>query len=203
MVRGLLQKGFVSQGVAFTDQMLDQFELMLNVLNEWNKKHNLTRIRDVEEQCVYHILDATAGCQYFESAKVVVDVGTGAGFPGLPLAICLPDVHFHLIDSNAKKVAYLRHVTRRLGLGNVTLYNKRVEAIDIKDVDMITARAVSEPEVLLDITAHMRMDQTRYALYVSEHVNQLVGSKMEKLNVPGADRQTYLLCYPVDAGQAE
>jgi 16S rRNA (guanine527-N7)-methyltransferase len=188
-IEAIISEGLNKQGHQLEQSVIKKLCQMLDILNEWNARHNLTRITKPADQCIYLVLDATAALSAFDEAKVVLDVGTGAGFPGVVLAICLPDIKFYLNDVNAKKMAYLRHLKSRMDLDNIILEHQDVRQLDL-EVDIITARAVAQPDELLKLTAHLKA--TRYCLYVSAQTAQLYPSVIE-LDVPGATRQTFLL----------
>ena len=102
----------------------EQFDLLLDELARWNQRVNLTAIRDRDEMITGHILDSLA-VRPFLRGSAVLDVGTGAGFPGLPLAIAEPDRHFTLLDSNNKKIMFVQHVATLLGLDSVAAIKAR------------------------------------------------------------------------------
>ena len=119
----IIYKGAAKQGLDLDDHQLSMLMQVIDLLNKWNKKHNLTRITDTEQQCIHHILDALSAHTFFLPYMRILEIGTGAGFPGIPLAIIYPDKQFHLVDSNGKKIAYLKHLVKQLELKNVSLYH--------------------------------------------------------------------------------
>ena len=177
--------------IKISEKQLGQFEGMLDLLAIWNEKHNLTRLKDRREQEIYHILDALSAYKYFEDSTVILDVGTGAGFPGIPLAIMYPEKHFHLVDSNGKKTAYLKQLSKHIGLTNVSIHHARVETLDINNIDCITARAVADPQVIMSITEKFKV--STYLLYVGPNCPKVVNSTLDKLVVPCSNKQHYLL----------
>ncbi len=188
-----LAQGIKQQTESVDLQKIERIDQMLDVLNEWNAQHNLTRIREKKEQCIYLIFDALSGISFFKQAKKVLDVGTGAGFPGIPLAICLPEVEFHLNDVNAKKMAYLKHLKGRLKLDNVVLHHQSVETVKMNDLDIITARAVAQPKELHKMTKHLIHQTLKYVLYVSEKTANENRGQTSQLFVPDATRDVYML----------
>ena len=177
--------------IKISEKQLRQFEGMLDLLAIWNEKHNLTRLKDRREQEIYHILDALSAYKYFEDSTVILDVGTGAGFPGMPLAIMYPEKHFHLVDSNGKKTAYLKQLSKHIGLTNVSIHHARVETLGIDNIDCITARAVADPQVIMSITDKFKA--STYLLYVGPNCPKVVNSTLDKLVVPCSNKQHYLL----------
>ncbi len=129
--------------ISVSEQQCEQVYDYLCLLEKWNKTYNLTAIRDVESMLSLHIADSLSIGPYLQGSTVL-DIGTGAGLPGLPLAICYPHLHFTLLDSVGKKVRFLRHVVATLGLKNVTAEHQRVESYSAaQPFDVIMARAVA------------------------------------------------------------
>lgn len=116
---------------------------LLRLLDKWNRAFNLTAVRDPAEMVARHILDSLSA-RPFLTGLSVLDVGTGAGFPGLPLAIAEPQRHFTLLDSGGKKIRFVRHVIGELALDNVIVEQLRVEAFEPADLyDVVISRAFS------------------------------------------------------------
>jgi 16S rRNA (guanine527-N7)-methyltransferase len=119
----------------------------------WNQRYNLTVITEPEEMLTHHLLDSLAVHPDLEGSRVA-DVGTGAGFPGLPLALANPQRQFTLIDSSAKKVRFVEHAAHALGLGNVTALRARAESLrPAVPFDTVLARAVAPLPALLPAVA--------------------------------------------------
>jgi 16S rRNA (guanine(527)-N(7))-methyltransferase GidB len=112
---------------------------------EANRQFNLTRITSEREAAVKHVLDSVAPWRYFSDAKHILDAGTGAGLPGIPLALIFPDVRFTLSESIQKKARFVESVVKQLALTNVTVTPRRAEEIlrEQRGIDTITARAVA------------------------------------------------------------
>ena len=104
--------------LSVTEQQQQQLVKLVLLLNKWNKTYNLTSVRDPQEMLVKHILDSLVVSPYLQGDRFI-DVGTGPGLPGLPLAIINPDKHFVLLDSLGKRISFIRHAVRELGLTNV------------------------------------------------------------------------------------
>jgi 16S rRNA (guanine527-N7)-methyltransferase len=122
-----LLKSAQALGIALAPQQADQLLQLLDELAKWNRTHNLTAITERGEMITHHLLDSLSVHTALEG-KTVADVGTGAGFPGLPLAVVNPERAFTLIDSNNKKVRFVAHAARTLGLANVTAVHARAES---------------------------------------------------------------------------
>ncbi len=124
----------------------------LELVVEVNRYLNLTRVTDPREAAIKHVLDSVMPWQLFSGAKRVIDAGTGAGFPGVPLALALPDTHFTLAESTGKKARFVESVAEQLELTNVSTEARRAEEITREgDYDIITARAMAPLEKALDL----------------------------------------------------
>jgi 16S rRNA (guanine527-N7)-methyltransferase len=138
-----------SLGVAVTEPDAGRMEQLLNELERWNRTYNLSAITQREEMVTHHLLDSLAVHADLQGTSVA-DVGTGAGFPGLPLAILNPERRFTLIDSAGKKIRFVAHVAHALGLTNVEGLHARVEALrPEKPFDTVVTRAFAPlPDML-------------------------------------------------------
>lgn len=132
-----------------------QFEKFLELLLRWNKAYNLTAIRDVHQMIPLHLLDCIAIIPYIKGPRVL-DVGSGAGFPGIPLAICMPDLSLTLVESNRKRVQFLHTVKHELQLKNVEIYQGRIEQYTPElGFDTITSRAFTQLAPFMNLTRHV------------------------------------------------
>ena len=145
-----------NENIELTDDMLEKLEKYKDLLLEWNEKINLTAITDEEEIFVKHFVDCLYCAKYITNEdKSIIDVGTGAGFPGLVLAIYFPDKEFTLLDALNKRLIFLEDVINKLGLKNVKLIHGRAEEIvRIEDLyekyDVVVSRAVAQLPILLE-----------------------------------------------------
>jgi 16S rRNA (guanine527-N7)-methyltransferase len=140
-----------------------QFEAFLNLLCRWNKAYNLTAIRDVSAMIPLHLLDSIAIIPCLKGQRIL-DVGTGPGFPGIPLAICLPDLAFSLLETNGKRVRFLETVVHELGLKNVKIIKSRVEAYqDSQGFDTICSRAFSHLNTFIELSRHLLAKDGQWA----------------------------------------
>ncbi len=127
-----------------TQLQIEQFEAMQLLYQDWNLKINVVSRKDIDELYLRHVLHSLgiAKVQKFKEGSNILDVGTGGGFPGIPLAILFPESQFHLVDSIGKKIKVVDEVTAGLGLKNVKTTNSRVEEIK-GEFDFIVSRAVA------------------------------------------------------------
>ena len=136
-----------------TDTQLAQFNKLQELYEDWNLKINVVSRKDIDELYLRHVLHSLgiAKVMQFKSGSKVMDVGTGGGFPGVPLAILFPEVQFHLVDSIGKKIKVVNEVVEGLGLQNVKTTHGRVE--EVKDTyDFIVSRAVAQMETFVGWT---------------------------------------------------
>ncbi|WP_338409969.1 16S rRNA (guanine(527)-N(7))-methyltransferase RsmG [uncultured Flavobacterium sp.] len=127
-----------------TPEQIDQFKMLQGLYEDWNAKINVISRKDIDELYSRHVLHSLgiAKVQAFESGTYVLDVGTGGGFPGIPLAIMFPETRFYLIDVIAKKIKVVNEVAKALGLKNVKAEQMRAENVK-GDYDFIVSRAVT------------------------------------------------------------
>ncbi len=129
----------------FTEKQLQQYQALKNLYEEWNQKINVISRKDMEHFYEHHVLHSLAiATQFnFPDGCKVMDMGAGGGFPGIPLAIFFPEVHFHLVDSINKKLKVVEAVAAAIELKNVTVQHARAEDIKDKKFDVVVSRAVA------------------------------------------------------------
>jgi 16S rRNA (guanine527-N7)-methyltransferase len=172
----------------------------LALIVEANKVMNLTRILNPREAAIKHVLDSVLPWRLFTRAKHVLDAGTGAGFPGIPLAVMFPDIRFTLADSTQKKARFVESVVAALGLKNVKIESRRVEEIG-KGIDLVTARAFAPLEKALDFIGPTLKSGATALLYKgpdADHEIATAARALTKLKARAAVTMTYNL--PDDAG---
>jgi 16S rRNA (guanine527-N7)-methyltransferase len=127
-----------------TDNQIQQFEMLQNLYEDWNAKINVISRKDIDELYTRHILHSLgiAKVLEFKSGSKIMDVGTGGGFPAIPLAILFPEANFYAIDIIAKKIKVVNEVIKALGLKNIKAEQKRAELVN-HDFDFIVSRAVT------------------------------------------------------------
>lgn len=188
-------------GIDLSDHQTTQLLSYLGLLEKWNKAYNLTAVRSRSEMLSRHLVESLA-ISPFISGKQVVDVGTGAGLPGIPLAIANPAVHYTLIDSNGKKSRFLLEVKRALMLANVEIETVRVESwLPTKRFDSVVTRAFADLATTLVRVDHVLTDQgmvyamkTRQAQHEIESLPDATRQvTAQNITVPGRDWSFQLL----------
>ena len=178
--------------IQVSEQQKDQLIELVNLLNKWNKAYNLTSVRDPQEMLVKHILDSLVVSPYLQGDRLI-DVGTGPGLPGLPLAIINPDKQFVLLDSLGKRVSFIRNAVLKLRLTNVTPVLSRVEEYQPEEkFDGVLSRAFASLKDMTEWCHHLlSSDGLFYALkgiYHQEEVQNLndifTVEKVVSLDVP-------------------
>lgn len=187
--------------IQLTDQQKDQLIQLVQLLNKWNKAYNLTSVRDPQEMLVKHILDSIVVSPYLQGDRFI-DVGTGPGLPGLPLAIINPTKQFVLLDSLGKRISFIRNAVRELGLTNVEPILSRVEEYQPEQkFDGVLSRAFASLKDMTDWCHHLlKKDGYFYALkgiYHEDEVQEL-DKKFEvkdviTLNVPELVGERHLI----------
>ena len=174
---------------------------LLDELTRWNRAYNLTAVTDRSEMLTHHLLDSLAVAPYL-AGPGVADVGTGAGFPGLPLARVRPDLRFTLIDSAGKKLRFVAHAARTLGLANVETLHARVEELKPRTpFDTVVARAFAPLPRLLDLVAPLSGVDTRVLAMKGRHPDNEIKEvrppwrviETVALGVPGLNEARHLV----------
>jgi 16S rRNA (guanine527-N7)-methyltransferase len=154
--RDRLRQGMHSLGLALDTQQEQRLLQYLVLLLKWNQAYNLTAVRDPLEMVGRHLLDSLAVLPYLTGGRCL-DMGTGAGLPGIPMAVMRPDMQFVLLDSNGKKIRFVRQVVLELGLKNVETVHERLENYrPARDFDMLISRALTSLTQMLALTTHLR-----------------------------------------------
>jgi len=152
--RDLLVEGLHRMSLNLSDQMIDQLMAYLNLIEKWNRVYNLTAIRERDEMIKLHFLDSLSILNYVEMEHVL-DVGSGAGFPGIVLAITKPELKVTVMDSVNKKTTFMQQVKSELSLSNLNVVNARVEDYQPTILfDGVISRAFSSIQNMLSMTQH-------------------------------------------------
>ncbi|MGZ5077587.1 MAG: 16S rRNA (guanine(527)-N(7))-methyltransferase RsmG [Methylobacter sp.] len=196
--REILINGIAALHLNVTDDQVDRLLDFIKLIEKWNKAYNLTAIRNREEMARLHILDSLAIVPHIEG-KRIIDIGTGAGLPGIPLAICLPDIHFTLLDSNAKKTRFVQQVILELKLKNVEVLHSRVEDYHPEQgYDAVLTRAFASLPDIVKLTSHLlSKDGVLLAMKGQSLDAELAEITAQKsviaVSVPGADVERCLI----------
>lgn len=176
-------------------EQLRKYMALLTELERWSARVNLTAIRDIEQMISGHLLDSLAVRPFLRGPRLI-DIGTGAGFPGLPLAIAEPTLGFTLLDSNGKKIRFVQHIVTMLGLENVTVVKARAENFVSADpFDTVIARALANIPKIIELGGHLLGEKGvllalkgRYPAEELEHVVKLPDRwsfESEEISIPG------------------
>lgn len=147
--------------ISLTDQQKQQLVDFVRLLDKWNKAYNLTSVRNPDEMLVKHIMDSLVVSPYLEGERFI-DVGTGPGLPGIPLAIANPDKQFVLLDSLGKRITFIKNVLRELGIQNVTPVLSRVEEYTEQQFDGVLSRAFASLDDMVNWCYHLPNEQGRF-----------------------------------------
>lgn len=201
MLEKLLKQGAEELGLELADEKIQQLREFIDLLIKWNRAYNLTAIIDEVDIVNKHLLDSLSIGEHI-SADDILDVGTGAGFPGIVLAIYHPEKHFTLLDSNNKRIRFLQQVAGQLGLENVTPIHARVEKYKPENCyACITSRAFSSLYDFVNQTQHLLCPDGKFfamkGQYPEQELNQLPdGIQTESiidLRIPGLDAKRHLV----------
>lgn len=151
----ILADGLVAQGITLPQETQQRLLGYLALLAKWNKVHNLTAVRDPEEMVKLHLLDSLAVLPHLRSGNLL-DVGSGAGLPGIPIALARPELKVVVLDSSHKKATFLRQAKGELGLDNLDVVCARVEEYQPEQkFDQVISRAFSDISEFVKLTAHL------------------------------------------------
>ena len=179
-------------------------EQYLLLIEKWNRIHNLTAIRKPQDMLILHVMDSLAVVPHLIGSQII-DVGSGAGLPGIPIAMARPDWQVTLVESNQKKAAFLQQVKIELSLNNVEVVARRIEDIHLpKKIDVIISRAFSELGEFLRLTAQLSQEENASCRWVAmkascseaelAHIQvPFVLERIVPLAVPGLDARRQLM----------
>ena len=198
-----LQQGASELGIEISATQQEKLLTYLQLLSKWNKAYNLTAVRNPDEMVSRHLLDSLSVADFVgEEGKNWLDVGSGGGMPGIPLAIMFPQSHFTLLDANGKKTRFLTQVKLELQLSNVDVVHSRVEDFKpARPFDGICSRAFSSLFDFGNWTRHLGASQTRWLAMKGLHPEDEIQALPEDfqlqhshvLRVPGCQGQRHLL----------
>jgi 16S rRNA (guanine527-N7)-methyltransferase len=196
-----LDAGLAGLGLDLSPAQREALLALLSELAEWNGRFNLTAIRDPREMVPKHLLDSLSVQPWLHGTRVA-DVGTGAGFPGLPLAIANPAMRFTLIESVGKKARFVEHVVDTLALGNVEVVNARAEALKPeRRFDTVACRAVGKLGEFVRVAGHLCARGGRMLAMKGQYPEAELGplprgwrlAGVHPVQVPGLDAQRHVV----------
>lgn len=200
-VTALLAKALRKNGYDYPEAIQQQWIKYLHLLHRWNRVTNLTAVRDPQEMVLQHILDSLSILPYLRGERFI-DIGSGAGLPGIPLAIIQPEKEFYLLDSNNKKTRFLNQVMLELGLKNVTVIHARCEQWHPeKCFNGVITRAFSSLKNMVTTTQHLLCPGGEFlamkGVYPEEEINELPEEfkliAVHELKIKGLDQQRCLV----------
>jgi len=205
----LLIKGATEMGVELTSLQVDQLMRYITEFEKWNKAYNLSAVRELEQMIGRHLLDSLSVVPWLSKKlgqspelESIIDVGTGGGLPGIPLAIMFPQINWTLLDSNGKKMRFLFHIKTLLKLNNVSVENRRVEAFQPeKKFDAVISRAFASLQDMTEGCAHLLQAEGIFlamkGLFPQDEMelinNKIVLLEAIKLKVAATEGERHLL----------
>lgn len=196
-----LQTAAQSFGITLKQAQCEALDRLFHELNDWNQRINLTAIRDPAQQVTKHVLDSLSLHPWLRGARIA-DIGTGAGFPGLPLALVNPDKQFVLIDSVNKKLRFVEHAAQAMGLRNVSVLHTRAQDYQPEPrFDCVVSRAMGSIENFVKWCGHLCVSGGRLLAmkgrYPEEELKAVPNgwkvAAIHLLQVPGLDEQRHLV----------
>ncbi len=195
-----MKNGIENLGQPLSEEEQQKLLTFAQLIIKWNKTHNLTAITETKEVISKHLLDSLSISPYLYGQSIL-DVGTGAGLPGIPLAVANPDKAFTLLDSSQKRIAFIKEVKRKLALTNVTAEHCRVEQYLGQKFSSICSRAYSSLEQMLTQTEHLIDKKGAWlamkGVYPQKEAECLLSNfdlkKVVPLSIPGLAAERHLL----------
>jgi len=202
-----LDDGLDALGITADDEQRRRLLGLVALLHKWNRAYNLTAVRDIEEMVSRHVLDSAAVLPFIRPTTLL-DVGAGPGFPGLVLAILMPELKVTLIDSNGKKVRFQRQAVMELGLDNVTAEQVRVESFEAGGFDQVISRAFASLADFVTLTRGLPAPGGRWLAMKGPAADDelealpagVVLSHRHRLDVPFATAERQLLILTPEGG---
>ncbi|WP_422139381.1 16S rRNA (guanine(527)-N(7))-methyltransferase RsmG [Endozoicomonas sp. ALC020] len=208
-LRERICEGAVAQSLILADSQADLLTGYVELLAKWNKAYNLTAVRDPLEMVSRHIHDSLSIAPFMEGDHLM-DVGSGPGLPGIPMAILNPEKHYTLLDSNGKKTRFMTQAKTELGLENITVANCRVESFEaVQPFDVIMSRAFSSLADMVNGSHHLIKAGGKFlamkGLFPEQELVDLKQLRPEislleshALDVPGCEAQRHLVILKAD-----
>ena len=194
----VIDKPLTTMGLSMSETAQQKAIQFLRCLEKWNRAYNLTAIRQFDQMITYHLLDSLSVAPYLQGQNIL-DVGTGAGFPGIPLALYFPEKQFTLLDSNGKKTRFLLQVVAELAIKNVRIVQMRVEDYHTPQCfDVIIFRAVKSILEVISKSQHLCCKKGQFlamkAAYPAEELQKMTNPfTVRALTVPGLNAERHLI----------
>ena len=199
-----LKKGIEKLNLTISSENQIKLIDFIFLLQKWNRRYNLTAITDLNQMITHHVLDSLAIAPLIKQAKRILDVGTGAGFPGVPLALCYPEKKFILLDSNGKKIRFLTQALAEINITNAKPVQERVESYNAHEkFDAIICRAVGSLKDLINNTKHCCSATGRFVLMKGTYPTQEIAEIkwpliVQSTKVPGLNAERHVIIIEAD-----
>lgn len=197
-----ISKGVAEMGLVLDEPAAARFADYLRLIEKWNRVHNLTAVRETRQMVVLHLLDSLSLLPHLKGARTLLDVGTGAGLPGIPIALALPALEVTLLDSSHKKTTFLEQAKAELGLDNVAIACERVEQWRPgRTFDVVVSRAFADLAEFVAQAHHLVAPEGRMlamkGVYPFEEIARVPASHrvadVKELRVPALDAKRHLV----------
>lgn len=197
-----LENGLAAMGLSINAPVQQKLLAYLALIHKWNKVHNLTAVREPAEMVTLHLLDSLAVLPHIQAERLL-DVGSGAGLPGIPLALCLPQMRVTVLDSSHKKASFMRQAKAELGVDNLDVICGRVEQFKpVELYDVIISRAFSDLNQFTSLTRHLCKPDAQWLAMKGVHPYDeltqisIKPSQIAPLHVAGLKAQRHLVFLP-------
>lgn len=205
MIRPDLEKALLEMNLNLSEKCMQSFELFATELKKWNRKVNLTALSKDSDIAVKHVADSIVFASYVNSSDSVMDIGSGAGVPAIPLKIVKPEVRVVSVDAVGKKIMFQRHVARVLGLDSFEAVHARVESLYSAYggvFDVITSRAFSRLDVFVALAAPLLKNGGRMIAMKGPEIQTEIDSAADELRLLGFEiSAVYNYSLPMDKGR--
>ena len=178
------------EGIEVDEKFFQDVEIYIQLILKWNQIHNLTRMS--EKEIYFSIFDSIAPLKFVEFQSLL-DIGSGAGFPAIPIALVERDKKVILVEPIKKKSSFLHYVKSSLNLFNVEIYSDRVENLNIDEVDLITSRAVTGTETLIDLARPFVKKGGKLLFYKGSNLSSEIENISVEYKIENRDNRNYLI----------
>jgi 16S rRNA (guanine527-N7)-methyltransferase len=184
---------------ALSEKEARRLTLHYSMVCKWNQRLNLTRITDAREAAKLHYAESLLAAKFVGTAVSLLDIGSGAGFPVIPLAVCLPDVRFTALESNQKKSTFLKEAKDELGLANLNVACDRAEGFNTAGYDVLTSRALDRAETILPLILDRLESTQKFVLFCGEDLLTKLGKlpslKIDSSPIPESESRYIALIF--------